>query len=82
AARDDGALLCFTWEQEQNVWGWTLCETDGRVLSVCSITEAGEDRVYLIVERVIAGQTRRFVERMASHAWSDSAECCFVDCAV
>lgn len=82
AARDDGALLCFTWEQEQNVWGWTLCETDGRVLSVCSITEAGEDRVYLIVERVIAGQTRRFVERMASHAWSDPAECCFVDCAV
>lgn len=82
AARDDGALLCFTWEQEQNVWGWTLCQTDGKVLSVCSITESGEDRVYLIVERVIAGQTRRFVERMASHNWDSVNDCCFLDCAV
>lgn len=82
AAREDGALLCFAWEQEQNVWGWTLCETDGLVKSVCSIFEDGEDRVYLIVERVIAGVTRRFVERMASHWWDDVADTCFVDCAV
>lgn len=82
AVRDDGKLLCFTWEQEQNVWGWTLCETAGRVLSVCSITEDGEDRVYLIVERNIAGQNRRFVERMVSHRWESVSECCFLDCAV
>ncbi len=29
AVRNDGKLLCFTWEQEQQVWGWTLCR-DGR----------------------------------------------------
>jgi hypothetical protein len=23
AVRSDGALLCFTWEREQEVWGWT-----------------------------------------------------------
>lgn len=82
AARDDGKLVCFTWEQEQNVWGWTLCETDGLVKSVCSITENGEDRVYLLVDRVVEGVTRRFVERMASHSWSDVADTCFMDCAV
>ncbi len=82
AARSDGALLCFTWEQEQNVWGWTLCETDGHVLNLCSITEAGEDRVYLIVERMVDGQPRRFVERMASQHWDDVRDCCFLDCAV
>jgi len=82
AVRDDGMLLCFTWEQEQNVWGWTLCETDGNVLSVCSITEDGEDRVYLIVERTIAGQTSCFVERMVSQLWDTLNECCFLDCAV
>lgn len=82
AVRDDGVLLCFTWEQEQNVWGWTQCETSGRVLSVCSIAEDGEDRVYLIVERTIGGQTSRFVERMASHFWNSPADCCFLDCAV
>jgi hypothetical protein len=82
AVRDDGNLLCFTWEQEQNVWGWTLCETAGNVLSVCSITEDGEDRVYLIVERTIAGQTNCFVERMVSQLWDTLADCCFLDCAV
>jgi hypothetical protein len=82
AVRDDGVLLCFTWEQEQNVWGWTQCETEGNVLSVCSITEDGEDRVYLIVERTIAGQTNCFVERMVSHFWDTPADCCFLDCAV
>lgn len=82
AVRDDGTLLCFTWEQEQNVWGWTECETDGLVKSVCNVFEGGEDRVYFIVERVINGVTKRFVERLASHWWNDVADCCFLDCSV
>lgn len=82
AARSDGKLLCFTWEQEQNVWGWTLCDTDGLIKSVCSITENGEDRVYMIVEREVNGSTRQFVERMASHRWDTVDDACFMDCAV
>ena len=82
AVRDDGMLLCFTWEQEQNVWGWTLCETDGLCKSICAISENGEDRVYLIVERMVQGVARQFVERMVSHKWSDVGETCFMDCAV
>lgn len=82
AARSDGKLLCFTWEQEQAVWGWTICETDGNVLSVCAITEAGEDRLYLIVERDMPGGTKRFIERMASARWDDVADSCYLDCAV
>lgn len=82
AVRSDGKLLCFTWEQEQNVWGWTLCETDGTVLSICSISESGEDRVYLIVDRQVNGETRRFVERMAPHRWDAIEDVVFMDCAV
>lgn len=82
AVRSDGKLLAFTWEQEQQVWGWTLCETQGLVKRVAVITEGGQDRLYLIVERVIGGVTRRFVERMASHLWTDVADTCFMDCAV
>lgn len=87
AVRSDGKLLCFTWQREQEVWGWTLCETAGRYLDVCVIPErpAGalkpEDRVYFIVEREIAGVTRRFVERMASAKWQDQNDACFLDCA-
>lgn len=82
AVRNDGKLLAFTWEQAQQVWGWTLCETDGFVLSCCSVPEDGEDRVYLVVRRTIAGIERTFIERMAASRWDDVADCCFLDCAV
>lgn len=80
AVRNDGKLLCFTWEQEQQVWGWTLCETDGEVDSVCTISENGEDRLYLTVWRLIGGHRRLYIERMASARWDTIDEACYVDC--
>lgn len=82
AVRSDGKLLCFTWQQEQQVWGWTLCETQGSVENVCTISENGEDRLYLTVRRTIAGQERVFIERLASSRWNDVAQSCYLDCAV
>lgn len=82
AARDDGKLLAFTWQQEHEVWGWTLCETDGFVESVCSVTEYGEDRLYLTVRRTINGVSRLFIERMASAAWDEVEDCCYLDAAI
>lgn len=82
AARDDGKLLCFTWEQEQQIWGWTLCETDGFVEQVCVISEEGEDRLYLTVRRVIGGLRKTFLERMASTEWEEIDDGCWLDCAI
>jgi hypothetical protein len=82
AVRDDGSLLAFTWQQEQQVWGWTLCETDGAVESVCTISENGEDRLYLTVRRTINGVSRLFIERMASALWDDVSQTCFMDAAI
>ena len=79
--RDDGKLLCLTWDQAQQVWGWTVCETDGLFKRVCSITEQGEDRVYFLVERQILGTTRLYVERMASELWTRQQDACYLDCA-
>ena len=81
AVRGDGKLLCLTWDQAQEVWGWTLCETDGLFKSVCVVNENGEDRAYFIVERTIQGVARQFVERMASELWEDQADACYLDCA-
>lgn len=78
AVRDDGKLLCFTWEQEQQVWGWTVCETDGLVQSVCVISEGGEDRLYLTVQR----NGKLLIERMATARWDAMEDCCFLDSAV
>lgn len=81
AVRDDGKLLCLTWDQPQQVWGWTLCETDGLFKAVCVIFEQGEDRAYFAVQRVINGVTKLFVERMASELWTDQSDACYLDCA-
>ncbi|CAB4120766.1 hypothetical protein UFOVP5_3 [uncultured Caudovirales phage] len=78
AARSDGKLLCFTWEREQQVWGWTICETDGLVETVAVISESGEDRLYLTVRR--NGQL--LIERMAAARWGTINDTCFLDSAV
>lgn len=71
AVRSDGRLLCFTWEREHEVWGWTECPiaAGGKARSCCVIQEGGEDRVYVIVEVELAGVTRYFRCRMASARW-------------
>lgn len=80
AGRGDGKLLAFTWQQEQQVWGWTLCETDGEVLHGCVVSEDGQDRLYITVRRIVAGQARVFIERMATWDWGgDQREACFLD---
>ena len=80
--RDDGKILAFTWEAEQQVWGWTVLETDGFPFTGCVIPENGEDRLYVGIRRTVNGQTRRYIERLASHRWDSVAESCYLDCAV
>lgn len=80
--RDDGALLAFTWQQEQQVWGWTRQNIDGEVLTVCAVPELGEDRLYMLVKRTFNGVDRYFAERMASFKWTDYKTACYLDCAV
>lgn len=82
AVRSDGKALCFTFEQEQQVWGWTLWETDGKFESVCAITEGGEDRLYVTVRRTVEGVERLYIERMASTGWQDPKIACYLDSAV
>lgn len=78
-----GKMLCFTWEQEQQVWGWTTCDTDGFYEDVAAITEGGIDRIYVIVRRTINEVETRFVERMAVPSISEEYnESCYLDCSV
>ena len=81
AVRDDGVLLAFTWEAEQQVWGWTEMDLGGTVLDVVCIPEGPESRVYLTVEREIDGATVRYVEQLDRAKWSDHTTSAFVDSA-
>lgn len=80
--RDDGAMLCFTWEAEQQVWGFSLLETDGLFKRVAAISEGGYDRLYALVERTINGVTRKFHERLALPHIDDITTACHLDCAI
>lgn len=82
-ARSDGKLLCLTWEQEQQVWGWSVHDLGGTVEDVCTITENGMDRLYLAVRRTLGGQESVFIERMALPVLveTDLVNACHLDCA-
>ncbi|MCE0931633.1 hypothetical protein [Pseudomonas monteilii] len=85
--RNDGMLLGFTFLPDQQVYGWSWHDTDGKVEAVASVPEDDEDALYLIVNRTINGVTKRYIERMASRQltkfgtadyWFDRSF--FVDC--
>jgi hypothetical protein len=79
--RDDGNAVVLTWDEAQQVWGWTIWTTSGLYKGVCAITEQGEDRVYFLVQRSIDGVAVTYVERMASEFWTDQKDACYLDCA-
>lgn len=79
--RSDGNVVCLTWDQAQEVWGWTVWETDGQFLRVATIFEQGEDRAYFLVKRTINNVARYFIERMAAELWTDQVDACFLDSA-
>lgn len=79
--RSDGTLLGLTYMRDQQVVGWHRHDTAGGAYeSVCCIPEGDEVATYVIVRRIVNGQTKRYVERMASRVFADVADAFFVDC--
>jgi hypothetical protein len=72
--RNDGALLGFTYLPAQEVFSWHRHDTDGEFESVASIPEGDEDAVYFIVRRLVDGEYKRYVERLASRQLSVPGE--------
>lgn len=76
--RDDGALLSFTFLKEQEFAAWTHSVTEGDFKSVCTVVEGTEngnvDAIYVVVEREVAGETLKFIERMADRFLDGGAQ--------
>lgn len=68
ATRNDGTLLSLTFAKEQELIGWAHHDTTGSFKSVSTIVESvslgNVDAVYMVVERVISGNTVKYIERM------------------
>lgn len=78
----DGQLLGLTYLPDQEVVGWHRHDTDGTVESICSVSEGGEDAVYVVVRRTIGGVAKRYIERMASRFFTDIRDGVFLDSAL
>lgn len=77
--RADGALLAYTTVQEEEVFAWTPCETQGRFVDVIKVRENNNDRIYLAIERFIAGRWTRFFERLDLRQFKHAEEAWCVD---
>lgn len=68
AIRNDGALIGFTWNNEQKVKGWHRHPVGGggvvESLAVMQAAEGDRHELWLVVRRTIDGVTRRYVEYM------------------
>lgn len=56
----DGALLSLTYVPEQGIYAWTHHQTQGKVVSICTLPVGGQDELWLAVER----KNGIFIERL------------------
>lgn len=69
--RADGKLATLTLDRDEGVTAWTPQETNGFYESVASIPREDGDEVWVIVRRVVNGQTVRYVERFDTGYYMD-----------
>ena len=77
---NDGTVALMTYDQEQNIYGWTKFNTSGLYKSACVLKGVSGDSVYFAVERVINGITNMFIEKMADREFVNRDDWNFVDC--
>jgi hypothetical protein len=77
--RDDGKILTMTFDQEQEVVAWTTWDTDGTFENVTALKHSPNeqnDKIYVITQRTINGNTVRYVEKV-NHVDPDFSEDAF-----
>ena len=81
----DGTLVSMTYVPEQQVAAWHHHDFNGIVESIAVITEqpagtvSSEDMLYMVVNRVINGQTARYIERLHTRYFNTPSDAFFVD---
>ena len=79
--RADGDVAVFVYERDNDVMGWSHIITDGDVESIAVVPSTDEDEVWMVVNRTIDDETRRYVEQVQTYDWgTDQVDAFFVDC--
>ena len=77
AVTGDGILAAMTREADHQVIAWHRHVTDGLFESVATIPRDEEDQVWVVVNRTIGTDTKRFVEYFKEFNMPDDQEDCF-----
>lgn len=77
--RNDGVMLSFTYNKQQEVAGWARHDTQGYYKSVCTVTEPPVDAIYLATQRFVGPSPTYMIERMDNRIWSSAEDCWCVD---
>lgn len=82
--RDDGKAAVLTFNQEQEVIGWTRWGTRSpdkfdTVATVRPSATDRDDQAYFVVRRTINGTSVRYIERTDDRRFTDVKDCFFVD---
>jgi hypothetical protein len=87
--KEDGTLLTLTYDKNEEVRGWsrsTLAGEDIKIIDIAVLPSNTyqQDMLLLAVERVINGETKRYMELLSKNFTLDvtQAEACFLDCSV
>jgi hypothetical protein len=87
--KEDGTLLTLTYDKSQDVIGWSRSTLAGEDVKVIDLTvlpshDNGQDMVMFAVERVINGETRRYLELLTPNFIRDVAhkDASFLDCSM
>lgn len=76
-----GKLIGLTYVPEQQVGAFHQHDTTNGVFESCAtVAEGTEDALYVVVRRVIGGQSVRYIERMATRLFGAQNDAYFVDC--
>jgi predicted Fe-S protein YdhL (DUF1289 family) len=81
AIREDGVCVNCVYESAQEVLAWNKMSTDGKYEAIATIPSAlTYDEVYFIVNRVINGVSKRYIEVLEPTFDYSNLGCFFVDC--
>ena len=82
AVMGNGQLAVMAYNREQNINAWSRYVTDGAFESVAVVYGSPSDVAYVIVNRRIAGVTKRYVEAFTAEQPEVPFDFVYMDCAV
>lgn len=81
--REDGNIIAFTYDAEQQVQAWSLLEMGGKVESIESLPseDGSSDELWMVVRRVVNGTERLYIEKSMPFTTPEiQQECWYVRC--